>query len=68
MASAPRPDPADKAGKLYVVDLEFDRWLKAPVPLAAIKADPFFKSFDLARMSRLSVMAVTPEQWKRLLA
>ena len=36
------PDPADKSGKLYAVDVEPVKKLKSPVTLAAIKADRRF--------------------------
>ena len=36
------PDPADKIGKLYAVDVEPVKKLKAPVTLAAVKADRRF--------------------------
>jgi predicted RNA-binding protein with PUA-like domain len=65
-ASEPYPDPADKTGKLYAVDVEPVRKLPAPVTLAAIKADKSFASFPLVRMSRLSVMPVTDDEWKRI--
>ena len=67
IAGAPRRDPKDKTGKLVIVDLSFDRWLKNPISLAAIKSDPAFKDFALVRISRLSVMPVTPAQWERLM-
>lgn len=60
------PDPADKTGKLYAVDVEPVKKLKAPVTLAAIKADKAFASFPLVRMARLSVMPVTDEEWTRI--
>ncbi len=60
------PDPADKAGKLYAVDVVPVKKLPAPVTLAAIKADKFFASFDLTRLPRLSVMPVTDDQWDRI--
>ena len=40
--------------------------LARPVTLKEIKADPFFKDFDLVRISRLSVMPVTDAQWTRI--
>jgi predicted RNA-binding protein with PUA-like domain len=40
--------------------------LKAPVTLAAIKADKSFAAFPLVRMARLSVMPVTDEEWERI--
>lgn len=49
-------------------ELVFQRRLKQPIPLSAIKADAFFADFALVRQGRLSVMPVTAEQWTRLLA
>jgi predicted RNA-binding protein with PUA-like domain len=60
------PDPADKTGKLYAVDVEPVRKLPAPVTLASIKADKAFASFPLVRLARLSVMPVTDDEWKRI--
>ena len=60
------PDPADAAGKLYVVDIAPSKKLSQPVTLAAIKADKAFASFPLVRMSRLSVMPVTDAEWQRI--
>ena len=66
IASDPYPDPHD--GKLTVVDVEAGDRLPTPVTLAAVKADPAFAQLGLVRMSRLSVIPVPPELWKRLLA
>jgi predicted RNA-binding protein with PUA-like domain len=60
------PDPSDASGKLYVVDVAPEKKLPHPVTLAAIKADRAFASFALVRMSRLSVMPVTDEEWQRI--
>ena len=65
-AGAPYPEPADKTGKLYAVDVVPVKKLKSPVTLAAIKGDKTFSSFPLVRLSRLSVMPVTDEEWKRI--
>ena len=65
-AGAAYPDPADKTGKLYAVDVEPVRKLTSPVTLASIKADKAFASFPLVRLSRLSVMPVTDDEWKRI--
>jgi predicted RNA-binding protein with PUA-like domain len=56
-------DPADKSGKLFAVDVEPVKKLKAPVTLSAIKADRRFASFPLTRLPRLSVMPVSDEEW-----
>jgi predicted RNA-binding protein with PUA-like domain len=68
IASAPYPDPAQKDERLVVVDVEPGKPLPRPVSLAEIKADPAFKDLGLVRLSRLSVVPVEPDQWKRLLA
>ena len=60
------PDPADKAGKLYAVDIEPVKKLASPVTLAAVKADKAFASFPLVRMPRLSVMPVDDDVWERI--
>jgi predicted RNA-binding protein with PUA-like domain len=60
------PDPADKTGKSYVVDVAPVQKLASPVTLAAIKGDGFFADFALTRMPRLSVMPVTDAQWHRI--
>jgi predicted RNA-binding protein with PUA-like domain len=60
------PDPQDKTGKFYVVDMVPERVLPRPVSLAEIKADRAFSSFPLVRMARLSVMPVGADEWKRI--
>ena len=62
------PDPADKSGKLYAVDVAPVKKLKAPVTLASIKADGRFASFPLTRMPRLSVMPVSDDEWRAIVA
>lgn len=63
----PYPDPDDRTGTLYAVDVGPVRKLDAPVTLATIKADRFFADFPLVRMPRLSVMPVTDAHWTRIL-
>jgi predicted RNA-binding protein with PUA-like domain len=60
------PDPADKTGKAHVVDIGPVKKLARPVTLKEIKADAFFKNFDLVRISRLSVMPVSDAEWSRI--
>lgn len=62
------PDPADRSGKAHVVDLAPVKRLSRAVSLAEIKADKRFADFALVRMSRLSVMPVTAQQWKWIVA
>ena len=59
-------DPNDKTGKAAVVDVGPVRKLARPVTLKEIKADAFYADFALVRISRLSVMPVTDDQWKRI--
>ena len=65
-ASDAYPDPAIASGALYVVDIVPQKPLAKAVTLAAIKADKTFATFPLVRMSRLSVMPVTDEEWARI--
>ena len=60
------PESKDQAGKTSVVDVEPVKKLPRPVTLAEIKADAAFKSFALVRISRLSVMPVTDDEWRRI--
>src|SRR5258706_16388908 len=46
-AAGAHPDPADKTGKLYAVDVLPGRKLRQPETLAALKADNSFPSFAL---------------------
>jgi predicted RNA-binding protein with PUA-like domain len=62
------PDPADRTGKAYVVDLAPVRAVARPVTLAAIKADRRFRTFPLTRLPRLSVMPVTAGEWDAIMA
>jgi predicted RNA-binding protein with PUA-like domain len=65
VTKAAYPDPKAKDAKLLVVDLEPVRRLKAPVTLAAVKADAAFKESPLVRQGRLSVVPLTAEQFAR---
>ena len=61
------PDPADKTGTFFAVDVEPVKKLKAPVTLASIKGDPKFATFVLTRVPRLSGMPVSDEEWRQIL-
>ena len=58
------PDPADKTGKFGAVDIKPVMPVKRPVTLKEIKAEPRLAELGLVRQSRLSVMPVTPAEWK----
>jgi predicted RNA-binding protein with PUA-like domain len=65
-ASDAYPDPNDATQKSFVVDVAPVKKLSRPVTLAEVKADRAFASFPLVRMSRLSVMPVTDDEWARI--
>ncbi len=67
VTKAAYPDPTRDDPKLVVIDLAPGPRLARPVPLTAIRQDPDLAELPLVRMSRLSVMPVAPEHWKRLL-
>jgi predicted RNA-binding protein with PUA-like domain len=50
----------------YSVDIRADRKLARPVTLADIKATPALSEMALIRVSRLSVVPVTPAEWEQI--
>ena len=60
------PDPNDPTHKAFVVDVAPVKRLARPVTLAEIKADGGFTDFPLVRMSRLSAMPVSDDEWARI--
>ena len=64
VTKGPYPDPKEE--KLVVVDVKPVRRLERPVTLAEIKANSKFADFALVRISRLSVMPVTAQQWAEI--
>jgi predicted RNA-binding protein with PUA-like domain len=57
-------DPKADDEKLAVCDVRVQKRLARPVTLAEIKARPELKDWDLVRLSRLSVVPVSEEQWE----
>jgi predicted RNA-binding protein with PUA-like domain len=62
------PDPTDETGKWACVKVKPVRKLKRPVTLKQIKADPELAEMEMIRLSRLSVSAVTEQEWDHILA
>ncbi|EIZ77561.1 hypothetical protein WSK_3943 [Novosphingobium sp. Rr 2-17] len=60
-------DPSDPEGKWAAVKVKPVRALKRPVTLKEIKADPKLADMEVVKLSRLSVAAVTPEEWAYIL-
>jgi len=63
---SPKPDPKDDDPKSVVIEVKSVRKLKRPVTLTQVKADKLLSDWDLVRNSRLSVMPVSPAQWRRV--
>lgn len=60
-------DPTTDDDKWVAVDLKPVKAIPEPVTLQAIKAEPKLADMDLVRLSRLSVGAVKPEEYKLVL-
>ena len=60
------PDHTDETGRFGMVDVKYLKDLEN-IYLSQIKSDPFFNKFPLVRQSRLSVMPVALNEWKKLL-
>lgn len=61
-------DPSDPDGKWAAVKVKPVKALKRPVTLKEVKADPALAEMELVKQSRLSVSAVSPEEWAHILA
>ncbi len=61
------PDETADEGDWSVVDVAPVKPLVAAVPLEAIKSDKALAPMQLLRRSRLSVVPVTPEEFRRVL-
>ena len=61
-------DPTDPDGKWAAVKVKPVKKLKRPVTLKEIKADPALAEMELIKQSRLSVGAVTIEEWNYILS
>jgi predicted RNA-binding protein with PUA-like domain len=60
------PDPSAESGDWVCVDMEAVAPMPRPVTLVEIKATPGLADLPLVRMSRLSVMPISPVHWKTL--
>jgi len=61
------PDPTAKEGDWVAVELTAGTSIKNPVTLAAIKANPKLKDIALVRLSRLSVVPLTEDEFNEVL-
>jgi predicted RNA-binding protein with PUA-like domain len=60
------PDPTESEGDLVCVDVRAVAPLPAPVPLEALKLEPAFAGSALLRQGRLSVVPLSPAEWRDL--
>ena len=60
-------DPSDPEGKWAAVKVTPVKKLPRTVTLQAMKADPKLADMEVVKLSRLSVAAVTPEEWRYIL-
>ena len=60
------PDSTDETGQWECVDVAAVADLPQPVTLAEVKANPKLKDMVLARVSRLSVQPVSPQEWSMI--
>jgi predicted RNA-binding protein with PUA-like domain len=61
------PDPTAEEGDWSVVDVSPVKALASPVSLDVIRTDKALSNMQLLRRSRLSVVPVTPEEFRRVL-
>lgn len=62
------PDSNPDSPRWYAVDIRLDRELRTPVDLPRMRATPALRNMVLLRKgSRLSVQAVTAEEWTTIL-
>lgn len=61
------PDPTADDGRWVAVDVRADRRLARPVTLAELRGEEAFADSPLTRQGRLSVVPLTPVQWRRIL-
>jgi predicted RNA-binding protein with PUA-like domain len=60
------PDPADDDERRVVIDIAPRGRLARPLPLSEIKELAEFAESPLVRQGRLSVVPITPSQWKAI--
>jgi predicted RNA-binding protein with PUA-like domain len=59
-------DPKSEDPKAVVVKVQATRRMHKPLTLKEIKQDATFADWELVRMSRLSVMPVSKQHWRRV--
>ena len=59
----PYPDPNAGNPRILVVDVEAGEPFPKSVPLDVFRREPLLATTDLVRISRLSIVPITDEQW-----
>ena len=67
VSAAAFPDSKDEAGRWVAVKVRPVHPLKKPVSLKAMKARPALADMAMLRQSRLSVAALSAEEWSEIL-
>lgn len=67
LSSGPHPDPTAPGEDWTSVEVAPVKALAAPVPLAALKADPAFKELPMLKQGRLSVSPISAPLFARVL-
>ena len=62
------PDPTAEEGEWVCVDLVPERPLERPVSLEVLKAHPRLRDIALVRQSRLSVIPISAQEYREILA
>ncbi len=63
------PKASPENPRWFMVDVRFKRKFKRLIPLAELKAEPALGEMLLVQKgSRLSIMPVTPEEWRQILS
>lgn len=62
------PDPSATEGSWVAVELEAGKPVKNPVTLTAIKANPKLANIALIKLSRLSVVPLTKDEFDEIIA
>ena len=66
MVKEAHPDSTDGTGQWDAVDVAAVTDVPRPVTLAEIKANPKLKDMVLAKVPRLSVQPVSPQEWSMI--
>lgn len=67
VATDPHPPAGTVNSRVLVVDVEAGDLLPRPVPLEEFRTDPVLSQTDLIRITRLSVVPLTEQQWDALM-